>query len=152
MKKFPIDSRSEIEEIIQKTSVCTLSMSDGHTPYAVPMNFGYANGIIWLHSAPEGKKFDILEKNNSVCISFYVDEALNIRNENVACSYSMKFRSVLAYGKLEDVMDYEEKVKGMNMVMRQYTGREFSYNTPAIKNVRIMKVPVDTFTGFNRGY
>ncbi|MEA3447943.1 MAG: hypothetical protein U9Q98_05775 [Bacteroidota bacterium] len=40
----------------------------------------------------------------------------------------------------------------MNEVMKQYTGRSFSYNTPAIKGVSVMKVMVDKFTGFNQGY
>ncbi|MFW5805280.1 MAG: pyridoxamine 5'-phosphate oxidase family protein [Bacteroidales bacterium] len=152
MKKFTIDDQAIIEEIIRKASVCTLSMCVGNKPYAVPMNFGYDDGIIFLHSTQKGKKTDILEQNNNVCISFYVDEKLNIRHEQVACSYSMKFRSVLAFGKLENITDHGEKVKGMNEVMKQYTGRSFSYKTPAIKGVRVMKVHVDRFTAFNRGY
>jgi len=152
MKKFTIESQSEIDEIIRKAKVCTLSMTDGETPYAVPMNFGYRDGVIYLHSAPTGKKFDVLEKINQVCISFYVDEAMNIRHEKVACSYSMKFRSVLAFGKLEDITDFDDKVKGMNEIMLQYTGKTFDYNAPAIKGVRVMKVNVEKFTAFNRGY
>lgn len=152
MKKFEIEEQSKIDKIIRNARVCTLSLCDGDKPYAVPMNFGYKDGIIYLHSSPAGKKFDVLEKNNNVCISFYVDEALNIRHENVACSYSMKFKSVLAFGKLEDITDHDKKVEGMNEVMKQYTGRTFSYNTPAIRGVRVMKVNVDQFTAFNRGY
>jgi nitroimidazol reductase NimA-like FMN-containing flavoprotein (pyridoxamine 5'-phosphate oxidase superfamily) len=152
MKKFAIESQSEIDEIIRKAKVCTLSMCDGENPYAVPMNFGYRDGVIYLHSAQEGKKIDVLSKNKRVCISFYVDEAMNIRHEKVACSYSMKFKSVLAFGKLEDITDYDKKVDGMNEVMIQYTGKSFDYNAPAIKGVRVMKVEVDKFTAFNRGY
>ncbi len=152
MKKFLIEDPAAIEEIIRKATVCTLSMCDGDKPYAIPMNFGYNDGVIYLHSAPEGKKLDVLKNNNQVCVSFYVDEAMNIRHEKVACSYSMKFRSVLAFGKLEFLSDQEEKVKGMNEVMKQYTGRSFTYNTPAIKGVNVMKVMVKKFTGFNRGY
>ncbi|MFP4663840.1 MAG: pyridoxamine 5'-phosphate oxidase family protein [Bacteroidales bacterium] len=152
MKKIKTESQAEINEIIRKADVCTLSMTDGEEPYAVPMNFGYRDGVIYLHSAPTGKKFDFLTKNNKVCIVFYVDEAMNIRHEKVACSYSMKFRSVLAYGRLEDITDHQEKIDGMNEVMIQYTGKSFSYNDPAIRGVRVMKVHVDKFTAFNRGY
>ncbi len=152
MKKFLIEDQNAIEEIIRKAKVCTLSMCDGDSPYAVPMNFGYNNGIIYLHSAHKGEKMDILKANNNVCISFYVGEKMHIRHEKVACSYSMKFRSVLAFGKLSFVTGHGEKEKGMNEVMKQYTGRSFTYNAPAIKGVSVMKVRVDKFTGFNRGY
>ena len=153
MKKHEIEDRKTIDEIIRKAEVCTMSMVDGDMPYAVPMNFGYKDGCIILHSAPTGKKFDILEKNPNVCISFYVDEKLNIRHEKVACSYSMRFRSVLAFGKLEDIEGIQEKTEAMNEVMKQYTGKaDFKYNEPAIRGVRLMKVKVDRFTAFNRGY
>jgi uncharacterized protein len=152
MKKYTIENQQEIDEIIQKCDVCTLSMVDDATPYAVPMNFGYLNRTIILHSAPVGKKLDVLKKNNQVCISFYTDEKLNIRHETVACSYSMKFRSVLAFGKLEPITDIQEKIDAMNEVMKQYTGKTFTYNDPAIKSVHLMKVKVDRFTAFNRGY
>jgi nitroimidazol reductase NimA-like FMN-containing flavoprotein (pyridoxamine 5'-phosphate oxidase superfamily) len=152
MKKYKIESQEKIDEIIRKAQVCTLSMVDGNEAYAIPMNFGYVDGCIILHSAPTGKKFDVLEKNNKVCISFFVDEAMNIRHEKVACSYSMKFKSVLAFGKLVDIEGIKEKTDAMNEVMKQYTGKTFTYNDPAIKGVRLMKVKVEKFTAFNRGY
>lgn len=152
MKKYKIEEQKQIEAIIRKAEVCTLSMVDGDKPYAVPMNFGYKDGCIILHSAQTGKKLDILEKNNQVCISFYIDESMNIRHEKVACSYSMKFKSVLAFGKLENVEDFQEKTDAMNEVMKQYTGKTFTYNAPAIKGVKIMIVKVEEFTAFNRGY
>ncbi|MGC9330779.1 MAG: hypothetical protein ACP5DZ_02750 [Bacteroidales bacterium] len=40
----------------------------------------------------------------------------------------------------------------MNEIMKQYTGRCFSYTVYVIKGVSVMKVMVDKFTGFNRGY
>lgn len=153
MRKHKIEDQQVIDEIIRKAEVCTMSMVDGDSPYAVPMNFGYVNGEIILHTAPVGKKLEVLKKNPKVCLSFYVDEKLNIRHEKVACSYSMKFRSVLAFGEVETIEDIEEKTKAMNEVMKQYTGKnDFSYNEPAIRGVHLMKVKVKEFTAFNRGY
>jgi uncharacterized protein len=153
MKKFELTSREEIDEIIGKCSVCSLAMVDDGKPYCVPMNFGYDNGIIYLHGAPFGRKIDVLKKNPEVCISFYSDEALNVRHENVACSYSMKFKSVLAHGSVSFVDDLDEKARILNVVMKNYCGRDdFSYSKPALEGVCIFCVKPVEITAFKRGY
>ena len=62
------------------------------------MNFGYENGIIYLHSGPEGSKLEMLEHNNNVCITFSVGHKLVYQHEKVACSYSMRSESAMCRG------------------------------------------------------
>lgn len=153
MKKFEITSREEIDEIINKCTVCSLAMVDNGKPYCVPMNFGYSDGIIYLHGAPFGRKIDVLKNNPDVCISFYSDEILNVRHESVACSYSMKFKSVLAHGQVVFVQDLDEKARILNIVMKNYSGRDdFSYSKPALEGVCIFYVKPIEITAFKRGY
>jgi uncharacterized protein len=153
MKKFEITNKLEIEEILKRIEVCNLAMSDAGKPYVIPMNFGYTDGVLYLHSAPVGKKMDILIKNPQICVSFYSDAVLNIRNECVACSYSMKFRSILMSGCVFFIEDIDEKKAAMNVIMRQYSGRnDFDYNLPAIKNVSLFKLIPDEITAYKRGY
>lgn len=153
MKKFELTSREEIDEIIKSCSVCSLAMVDDGMPYCVPMNFGYDDGIIYLHGAPFGRKIDVLKNNPDVCISFYSDEELNVRHENVACSYSMRFKSVLAHGSVVFVNDLDEKARILNVVMKNYCGRDdFSYSKPALEGVCIFYVKPIEISAFKRGY
>ncbi len=154
MKSREITSLAALEEIIVRCSYCTMAMVDKHNhPYVLPMNFGYANGVVYLHSAPEGKKVDILHNNNHVCLAFSTDHALRHQHEEVACSYSMKYRSVLVFGKVEFVQDPAEKRNVLNILMKQYTGRDdFRYNDPAIRNVLVYKVVADKMEGRAYGY
>ncbi len=153
MKKHQITENNEIDEIINKAGVCTLSLIDNGKPYCVPMNFGYHDGIIYLHGASFGRKIDALLINPNVCISFYIDEALNVRHENVACSYSMKYKSVLAHGSIVYVEDLDEKAKILNIVMKNYCGRDdFKYSNPALKGVHIFYLKPIEITAFKRGY
>ena len=108
-------------------------------PYVLPFNFGYKDGEIILHSAQQGKKIDILKNNNNVCVAFSTDYEMRYRDEHVACSYSWKYRSVLAYGKVEFITDFEKKVEALNAVMANYTQRDFKYNSPAVKDVNCWK-------------
>lgn len=137
-----------LREVIRSVQVCHVGMVDlDGKPYVLPFNFGVDEQFIWLHSAREGKKNTILRKNPSVCIAFSSDYQLGFRHEHVACSYFMKYKSVLVFGDVEFVEDYDLKVYGMNVIMKHYTGKEFSYNPPAINNVEIFRVKLEHITG-----
>lgn len=153
MKNRPIKLKEEIERIIASCEVCYLSMVDqDNKPYIIPMNFGYKKDCIYLHSSQTGKKIDILNNNNNVCIAFSTDHELRWQSENVACSYSMKYRSVLAYGKVEFIEDFDQKIEALNVVMAQYTKREFEYSNPAVKDVKVFKVIIEKLDGRAYGY
>jgi uncharacterized protein len=143
----------DIRSIIDKCEACYVGMVDLEgKPYVLPFNFGFDDGVIYLHSAAEGKKIDILKQNREVCVVFSTDHQLFHRHEPVACSYGMKYRSVLAHGKVVFIEDYEEKEKVLNIIMRKYTGQDFSFNAPAVNNVCVYKVEVTKFEGKESGY
>ena len=60
----------EIIEVINKCDVCRLAINDGDYPYIVPMNFGFniedGKVVLYFHCASEGKKLELLRKNNKV--------------------------------------------------------------------------------------
>ena len=142
-----------IRKIIDKCEACYLGMVDEQgKPYVLPFNFGFEDGIIYLHSAPEGRKIGILEKNPNVCIAFSTDHQLFHRHDTVACSYGMKYRSVLAFGKVDFITDYQEKEKVLNVFMRKYAGRDFPYNAPAVNNVCIFKLDPEKIEAKESGY
>ena len=145
--------QEEIDRIINKCDVGYLAMVDkDNTPYVIPMNFGLERNFIYLHSGMEGKKLDILKRNNRVSMSFSTDHDLYIRNDAVACSYTMKYRSVLAHGLVDFIEDKEDKILGMNVIMKHYSGKEFTYNLPAINNVCVLRVVVEKFEARVYGY
>ena len=45
--------------------------------------------------------------------------------------------------KAEIIVDFEEKVSMLNLLMNQYSDREFKFGEPAVKNVGIFKVHID---------
>jgi nitroimidazol reductase NimA-like FMN-containing flavoprotein (pyridoxamine 5'-phosphate oxidase superfamily) len=152
MKARIINSQAEIDEIIGKCEACYVGMADEGQPYVLPFNFGYHEGVIYLHSAQEGKKIGILKKNNRVCIAFSTDHVLRYQSEQMACSYGMKYRSVLAYGRVEFLDDAGEKIRALDYFMKHYTARSFSYNDPAVNNVLVYRIVVEKFEGKAYGY
>ncbi len=153
MKPRMLTNPQEVLDTADKSDVCFVSMatSDG-MPYVVPMNFGLLEDVIYLHSAQTGRKIDILKENPKVCVCFTNNHKLRWQNEGVACSYSMKYRSIRAYGKVEFINDFDAKIDALNIVMRKYTGKDFEYNDPSIREVLCWRVNVDKWEGRVYGY
>ncbi len=147
MRTIYIDEQERIEKIIRNCSICYVGMIDNDgNPYVLPMNFGYEDNVVYLHSAPDGHLVSVINNNPNVCITFCTEAKLVWQNEEVACSYRMQTDSVICHGKVVFEEDYDEKVRILDIIMRQYSDREFSYSNPAVRNVKIWKVAVEKVT------
>ncbi len=144
MRTVDLVDHEKIAELIRSCRTCFLGVCGAdHQPYVVPMNFGFHDGQIFLHSAQSGRKWEAMKENAKVCVTFCVGDDLAWQDEQVACSYRMKSQSVIAEGRVEFIDDFEQKVEILNHLMRQYSDREFSYNAPAVKNVGIVRLKVE---------
>ena len=148
MKTIIIEDKQRIESIILHADVCYVGIIDLEgNPYVIPMNFGYADGIIYLHSGPEGSKIKMLEHNNNVCITFSLGHKLVYQHEKMACSYSMRSESAMCRGKVSFVEDMDEKRNALDIIMRHYANIDFSYSEPSVRNVKVWQVQVEQMTG-----
>jgi uncharacterized protein len=148
-----VDRREWMDDIINRCDVCYVGMADENNhPYVLPFNFGYSNGVLYLHSAQTGHKMDILRKNPRISVAFSTDHQLRFTSHEVACSYGMKFRSVVLFGSIEFIDDFEEKTEVLNIIMQKYTGKTFAFNAPSIHEVCIYKVNIEKITGRESGY
>ena len=148
-KELEITDRTEIDEIIKSAEVCRLGLSDNGMPYIVPVNFGYTGGIIYIHCAPKGRKLDILKENDNVCVEF---EGLHeLIESDKACDWTVKYISVIGFGKGEIVTDPDGKREGLLAVMSQYSDRGYQFTEDELKTVSIIKITLTELTGKKRG-
>jgi nitroimidazol reductase NimA-like FMN-containing flavoprotein (pyridoxamine 5'-phosphate oxidase superfamily) len=138
-----------IQSIIRKSIVCRLGMVDGNQPYVVPLNFGYENNRLYFHCAKDGKKVDILKINNDVCFEFDIDQEV-VPSDN-ACKFGMKYQSVIGFGKALFVEDDIEKQKALDIIMRQYSDKDYDFTKELVQNILIIKVEIETITGKQAG-
>ncbi|MCD8177333.1 MAG: pyridoxamine 5'-phosphate oxidase family protein [Tannerellaceae bacterium] len=147
MKTLVHTEQDLMEEVIRQCQICYVGIADTDgTPYVIPMNFGYKEGIVYLHSGPEGRSLSILERNPRVCITFYHTEGLVNQHPEVACSYSMKGRSVIGWGTVEFEEDMEKKREILDIFMKQYISASFKYSDPAVRNVKIWKIALESMS------
>ncbi|HRZ96448.1 MAG TPA: pyridoxamine 5'-phosphate oxidase family protein [Paludibacter sp.] len=147
MKTIKIDELAEIEAIINGCDICFVGINvKDEAPYVIPMNFGYSDNVVYLHSAPFGKHLDLLVIDPNISITFCLVEKLVYQHVNVACSYRMDSKSVVCSGKVAFIEDLKEKEIALNLIMRKFSEKDFSYSLPAIKNVKVWKVEIDKIT------
>ena len=145
-KDKEITDKREIEEILRKALVCRVAMCNGESPYCVPMNFCYMNGSLYLHSAKEGKKLEILRRNNRVC--FEVDVDVSPITEGHPCSWSMRYRSVIGKGKAVFVEDREEKREAITcLVEKIYHGYHYEPADKELDSVTVIRIEIEEMTG-----
>ncbi|MBI9053203.1 MAG: pyridoxamine 5'-phosphate oxidase family protein [Bacteroidales bacterium] len=139
---------ADVEAIIKEADVCRIALIDGEMPYLVTLNFGYKAGnpaILYFHCANKGRKIDVIEKNNSACFQMDIDHELITAEK--ACGFAMNFKSIVGNGKIYKVETSEEKIEGLNYIMKQYTGKDqFDYEEKMLDITTILRLEVDQMT------
>ena len=138
-----IKDRRQIDTIIKKAKCCRIALVDGIYPYIVPVNFAESNGHLYFHSAKEGKKIDILRKNNQVC--FEIDIEGEIVGGQKACSWGMKYESIIGFGQAFFIEDNAGKKMALDLLMEKYAGKSgFSYADDELDKIIVIDVKIDT--------
>jgi uncharacterized protein len=144
----------EMRAVLEKADVCHLAMSDGTVPYLVTMNFGLKsdkNIVLYFHAAREGKKIDVLKRNNLVCFGADIDHELLISETGTSCGFSMRFSSVVGTGYVSFVGERSEKCEALEAIMKHYTQNPpYLFRDEMIDRTTILRLDVKEITGKRR--
>ena len=141
-----IRDRDAVLAIIEEALVCRIGLADGGMPYIVPMNFGLGENCLYLHCATEGRKLDILRKNDRVC--FEMDLLREMKQGPDACGWSASYESVIGFGRAVLLTDPEEKRRGLDRIMDHYGARgPFSYPDDTLAKTVVIRIDIERLTG-----
>lgn len=144
--KQEITDQATLEKILAGAEICRLSMMDGKLPYMVPVNYGYRQGILYVHSAPQGKKIDLLRHNPLVC--FEVEDTVEVVKGPEACDWTTRYRSVVGYGNVDIVTDEAGKREGLEVIMAQHGAAELKdFSANNLKRMVILKLTITSLSG-----
>lgn len=141
-----IKDKKILDEILSGAIICRVAMMDGDQPYLLPFNYGYRDGCIYIHSAPAGKKIDVLRQNPRVC--FEIEHAVDLEKGEMACDWSTTYRSLIGYGNVEILSDDQSKQQGLEVIMAQHGAPELLDFEPGnLKRMVILKLTISSMTG-----
>jgi len=139
-----------MEQVILSSPVCRIGLADGATPYIVPVCFGYQDGAIYVHSAMEGLKVDILRKNPRCCVE--IDESEGAIQSDNPCSWEMRYRSIICTGTAAFVEGPVEKAQALNCILEHYGGEPQKFPESSLEKVCVIRIAIETMTGKKHGY
>jgi nitroimidazol reductase NimA-like FMN-containing flavoprotein (pyridoxamine 5'-phosphate oxidase superfamily) len=119
---------AEIEQILKRGEVINVAMCQGDQPYVLPFNYGFVNGIIYIHSATKGFKLEVLAQNPKVSFNVTTDVQLLPADRPQDCSVA--YYSVVGFGRVRMVEDPVEKLAALEAVMVQYYSKNDAWQYP----------------------
>jgi hypothetical protein len=142
---------SDIIGVMEKCDVCRLAFHDTQYPYILPLNFGMqVDGdkiTLFFHGADQGKKYELLRKDNRV--SFEMDCAHRLVMDEEHGNCTMEYESVIGKGILE-IVPQEEKEEALALLMEHYHKENFEYNRAVVPQTTVMKLTVAEVSGKRR--
>ena len=151
-REFRITDEAQIIEILDRAKVLHLGLAVDNEPYVVPMNYGYimedGKPIVYLHSAVQGKKLDMLRANPHVFFEMDCDR-MPFEGDK-PCQYGLVYSSIMGRGTAHIVEDVEEKMKAMSILMKTQTGKDFTFNERLVSIVAVIRIDVSEYTAKHR--
>ena len=139
-------SAEETEALLTsgKEGVLAVNGDDGY-PYAVPVNYVYLDGAIYVHTAQHGYKVEAIQANSKVCFTAVLSSEIN------EADTTTKFESVIATGDAVLLTDIGEKERAMEEIVRRLAPSNVAGGMATIQRllpaVGMIKINVTELTG-----
>ena len=151
-RELQITDEGRIRQILDTAKVLHLGLCVNDEPYVVPMNYGYVmeDGklVLYLHSAVQGKKLDMIRQNPKVFFELDCDR-IPFEGEK-PCQYGLSYASVMGRGMARIVEDVEEKKQAMSILMKTQTEKDFSFEDRLVSIVAVIRIDVAEYTAKHR--
>ncbi len=139
-----------VQEILLNSRICRLGLVDKGEAYIVPVNYAFKDGYIYVHSAAEGRKMELLKKNPKV--TFEVEYSSEIVKGEVPCKWGTKYRSIMGKGIVVIHDDIESKRNGLDLIMKKYGGEVSpEYDESGLAKVVLLKIKVESLSAKQSG-
>jgi nitroimidazol reductase NimA-like FMN-containing flavoprotein (pyridoxamine 5'-phosphate oxidase superfamily) len=139
-----VTEQAALEEILGKGVACHLALVADGEPYLVTLNYGFRAGTLYFHCANAGKKIDMLKGSGRVCFSVVARHELVVAEKG--CDFSMKYQSVVGYGRPRFIEEREKKREALDIIMAQYSDGAFEFPDASLSRTTVFALDVDEMT------
>lgn len=113
-------------QIMHKANFITVSFTreDG-TAYGLPLSLACTDDDTWyFHCANDGEKLDAIRHNPNVCLSAVTRCQPTVGPKDL--SFTLQYKSAIAFGKAEIVTDEEEKILALRAICERFLPQNMS--------------------------
>jgi uncharacterized protein len=105
--------------LLSEKRIGVIGMNGDNFPYAVPVNYVWSDGSLFFHGMGSGKKETILKSEPLICFTVY--EEYGTVTDPLPCHADTAYMSVMLFGKVEMVVDFEEAARALQNLIEKYT-------------------------------
>jgi len=145
-----IADKAEIESILLKCNICRLGLLKNGKPHIIPVNYGYSENALYIHSSDKGEKIELIRSNNNVC--FEIEYMPELVKAEIACDWTTRFKSIIGAGKIDIINDEKGKIKGLDILMKSNGyDKEATYKAGLLARMVILKLKIESLTAKKSG-
>jgi nitroimidazol reductase NimA-like FMN-containing flavoprotein (pyridoxamine 5'-phosphate oxidase superfamily) len=131
--------------VLGRVQIGFLAMAGDGWPYAVPINFAYADPAVYFHGGGLLKS-SLLARDARVCLAA-VAEPEFVHGDG-PCDDNFRFESVLVFGMAELVEDDAQRDDALRIVVAKYDlgARDAAFPPNTFKGTQVYRVAVEAMT------
>ena len=148
-KDREIPAQEALDAIITQSNFAVLGLPGQEAPYLVPMNFGWLNRCLYLHSARAGRKIRMLhDAGGKLPVSATFVSKADVHDPGKgAAEITTHYASVMLEGTLEEVTDPHEARAGMQAILAQAKAGDQPFADEALRATALLRLTPHIISG-----
>ena len=107
--------KETVYQILDETFICHIAFLIEGKVNIIPTIFGRDDDLIFIHGSKNSRMLKSFGSGEEICISFTIADGIVLARS--AFHHSINYRSVVMYGKPEEITDETGKLKALEMIM-----------------------------------
>lgn len=137
--------RETIHAILDEAMICHVSFVVDGQPFIIPTIHARDGDRVLLHGLKGGRMLNYIEAGHDICIAVTLLDGLVLARS--AFHHSMNYRSVVLFGKGQEITDADQKMTAMKRFVDHLTPGRWDYLRPVtdkeIKATSIVSIAID---------
>ena len=132
------DEKETLYQVIDEGLFCTIAFLRNNIPHQIPTGFARVDDYIYVHASAKSGFMDSIINQE---VSFSITHMDGLVLSPTAFDHSFNYRSVIGFGKAEEIVDPMEKLKFFKLFTDRYIpGRVADVGEPTSEQVAITKI------------
>ncbi|MES9963186.1 MAG: pyridoxamine 5'-phosphate oxidase family protein [Candidatus Sedimenticola sp. 20ELBAFRAG] len=137
-KKASYD-KEVIHSILDQNEICSVAFNVDGKAHVQPINFGRSGDCLYLHGSTKNRMTTALVEAGEVCLTVMSLDAMKLTRS--AYHHSVKFRSVVVFGEVQELTTEADKLDGLKSIINHFVpGRWEHCRRPNSKELKATKV------------
>jgi uncharacterized protein len=139
MPKRAVYDFDMIAKILDDSFICHIGFSVNGQIFVIPTCYGRANDRIYFHGAKGSRMLENIKAGSEICITVTILDGIVLARS--AFHHSVNYRSVVIFGKAEELLNKSEKTEALRIITEQILpGRWNDVRKPNDKELNVTTV------------